>query len=140
MQFEYKKVPIPEDPNAPWFPLPLVKVRLSYKDRIIQFDALIDSGADVSLFHASAAKALGINLRGGIKQDYFGVSGHKIEAYFHTVKFQIVGEAESIELAVGFTASEGVSALLGQADFFQAYKISFERYKERIEISPAPKK
>jgi hypothetical protein len=137
---EYKKAPIPENPNAPWFPLPLIKIRLSYKEKIIQFDALNNSGADVSLFHASAAKALGIDLKSGIKQEYLGVSGHKIEAYFHTVKLQIVGEAEATELAVGFTESEGVSALLGQADFFQAYKISFERYKERIEINPAPKK
>jgi hypothetical protein len=106
----------------------LIKVRLSYKDKIIQLDALIDSGADVSLFHASAAKALGIDLASGIKQEYFGVSGHKIEAYFHTVKFQIVGAPDVMELAVGFTESEGVSALLGQADIFQAYKISFERY------------
>jgi len=138
MRFDYKKVAIPENPNAPWFPLPLIKVRLSYKDKIIQLDALIDSGADVSLFHASAAKALGIDLTSGIKQEYFGVSGHKIEAYFHTVKFQIVGTPYAMELAIGFTESEGVSALLGQADFFQAHQIKFERYKERIEISPAP--
>jgi hypothetical protein len=140
MRFEYKKVPIPENPNAPWFPLPLIKIRLSHQDKIIQFDALIDSGADVSLFHASAATALGINLKSGIKQEYFGVSGHKIEAYFHTVKFQIVGAPDAIELAVGFTESEGVSALLGQADFFQAHQIKFERYQERIEINPVPKK
>jgi hypothetical protein len=140
MQFDYKKVSIPENPNAPWFPLPLIKVRLSYKDKIIQLDALIDSGADVSLFHASATKALDINLKSGIKQEYFGVSGHKIEAYFYTAKFQIVGAPDPMDLAIGFTESEGVSALLGQADFFQAHKISFERYKEQLEISPASKR
>jgi hypothetical protein len=140
MQFEYKKVANLENPNAPWFPLPLIKVRLSHKDKIIQLDALIDSGADVSLFHASAAKALDIDLKSGIKQEYFGVSGHKIEAYFHTVKFQITDAPDAIDLAIGFTESEGVSALLGQADFFQAHHIKFERFRERIETNPAPKK
>jgi hypothetical protein len=140
MQFDYKKVPIPGDPNAPWFPLPFIKIRLSHQDKVIQFDALIDSGADVSLFHASAAKGLSIDLKSGIKQEYFGVSGHKIEAYFHTVKLQIVGAPDVVELAVGFTESEGVGALLGQADFFQAYHIKFERSRGQIEINPASKK
>lgn len=140
MWLEYKKVSVVDAPQAAWIPVPLIKVRLAYHDKIIQFDALLDSGADVSLFHASAAKALGIKLKDGLKQEYFGISGHKIQAYFHKVKLQLVDSPDSLELAVGFTESDGVGALLGQADFFQAHKITFERHKGRIEINPAPKK
>ena len=49
---------------------------------------------------------------------------------------QVVGAPNAIKLAVGFTESPGVGALLGQADFFQHHQIKFERYKERIEINP----
>jgi hypothetical protein len=38
----------------------------------------------------------------------------------------------------GFTDSTSIPALLGQADSFKQYKITFERYKEQIEIKPAP--
>lgn len=34
--------------------------------------------------------ALGLDLTSGIKQEFFGISGHAVEAYFHLVKFQIV--------------------------------------------------
>jgi hypothetical protein len=47
---------------------------------------------------------------------------------------QLVGTNESLKVAVGFTESAGVGALLGQADFFQAHKVTFERYKQRMEI------
>jgi len=42
---------------------------------------------------------------------------------------------EMIKIEAGFTDSPGVHAILGQADFFQHFKITFERYKERMEIT-----
>jgi hypothetical protein len=136
MQFPYKKVPSTDKPQAPWVPMPIIKIRLSNNERRIQLEALIDSGANVSLFHASVATALGIDLKTGLKSEFFGVSGHGIDVYFHEVDLQVVGSPTAIKLAVGFTESPGVGALLGQADFFQHHQIKFERYKERIEINP----
>lgn len=45
MQFPYQKVPATNNPRDPWFPLPLIKVRLSWNEKTIQVNALIDSGA-----------------------------------------------------------------------------------------------
>jgi hypothetical protein len=137
MQFEYKKVPSSPDPQDPWIILPMLKIRLSHDTKTVQLDALVDSGATVSLFNRVVAEKLGIDYQSGLKQQYFGISGHDVDTYFHKVKLQIVGADESLNIAVGFTDSLGVGALLGQADFFQAYKITFERYKERMEIKPA---
>ena len=60
----------------------------------------------------------------------------KVRPYFHNVELQIVGSDNRLKLAVAFTESPGVAALLGQADFFQHHKITSEQYKERIEIKP----
>jgi hypothetical protein len=136
MQFKYEKVPNPEHPAAPWIPLPIIRVRLYHGQNIVQVNAMVDSGAQASIFHAVVAHKLGIDLKTGLRHEFFGVSGHTIESYFHTVQFQIVGSNEKLELAVAFTESPGVGALLGQSDFFQHHKITFERYKERIEIKP----
>ncbi len=138
MQFSYQRVP-GSNPKAPWIPLPLLKVRLSHKNQSIKVNALVDSGANASIFHSSLAEALGLDLSSGLKQEFFGISGHGITAYFHLVKLQIVGSLDELELAVAFTESDGVGALLGQADFFQNYQIKFERYKEQMEIKPARK-
>jgi hypothetical protein len=140
MVFPYQKVkPADSKPTDPWVLLPLLKIRLSHSHETIQLDALIDSGANVSLFNVAVAQALGIDTEKGLKQEFFGISGDGIEAYFHTVRLQIVGAKDTIDLAVGFTHSPGVGALLGQADFFQHHRVKFERYKERIEIKPASK-
>jgi hypothetical protein len=139
MQFSYQRVPNSDNLQAPWIPLPLLKVRLSYQDQYINVNALVDSGANASLFHSSIAEALGIDLTSGMEQEFFGISGHPIKSYFHLVKLQIFGSNESVELAVAFTDSPGVGALLGQADFFQHHKITFERYKEQMEIKSAKK-
>jgi|ERR1043166_876506 predicted aspartyl protease len=136
MQFPYQRVP-GADPKAPWVPMPLLKVRLSHNDKHINVNALVDSGAASSLFHSSIAEALGLDLTSGIKQEFFGISGHAVEAYFHLVKFQIVGSTDEHEIAIGFTDSDGVGALLGQSDFFQRHQIKFERYKEQMEIKAA---
>ncbi len=60
-------------------------------------------------------------------------------AYFHEVKLKIVGASEVLDIDIAFTESEGVSALLGQTDFFKHYTITFERSKERMEFIRAKK-
>lgn len=53
---------------------------------------------------------------------------------YKKVQMQIPGFDKPFEALIGFTKSNGVSVLLGQADFFQRYKITFDRKKEAIEI------
>lgn len=137
MNFDYLKVPQEGSPAAPWLLKPHVKVRLSSGSKSVGVFALVDSGADASLFHASLAEVLGLDLKSGMEYRFFGIEGKPVLAYFHTVSLQLVGMPKGLDIAVAFTESDGVGALLGQADFFQYYKVTFERYKERMEISPA---
>ena len=94
----------------------------------------MDSGADASLFHSSIAEILGIKLEDGLEKEFFGISEKSIKVYFHKIKMQAPGFDMPFEALIGFTKSNGVGALLGQADFFQRYKITFDRKKESIEI------
>lgn len=135
MEFRYQKRLQSLSPFAPLALKPFVEVDLSHKGHTTRIWALLDSGADVSMFHSSIAALLGINLTDGLKQHFIGISG-QIEAYFHEVQMKIVGLPEPIKVAVAFGDLERVSAILGQADFFEHHQITFERYKERIEINP----
>jgi hypothetical protein len=114
---------------------PFVEVELTHKGHTARVLALLDSGADVSLFHASLAPLLGIDVRAGLKQHFTGIAG-QMEAYFHEVELMLVGLPAPIQVAVAFGELAGMSAILGQADFFQHHQITFERYNERIEINP----
>jgi len=139
MKFDYQKFPSTVSSTSAWINKPIIRIRLAHGDKAVMTDALIDSGADTSLFHSSLATKLGIDLKSGIRKDFYGIAGDPVPGYFHPVHLQIVGMNTAVKLLVAFTLAEGVAALLGQADFFQSFQIKFERYNERIEINPARK-
>jgi hypothetical protein len=140
MKFEYRKQPNFADPNKPWISRPMLPLKLSCRGKTVEVFALVDSGADTSLFHASLARTLGIDLMSGRKQTFFGIAqGMGVDAYFHTVSLQVLG-GSPIEMEIGFTESNGVGALLGQTGFFDAFIVRFEKAKERFELMPAKDK
>lgn len=139
MKFDYLKQPNFLNPQKPWISRPLIPVRLINKDKQLKVYALLDSGADASLFHSSIAKELGIDMETGRRESFFGISGENINVYFHSINLQIIGSSETVELEAGFTDSKGVAAILGQTGFFENYHIKFERDKERLEVTPVKK-
>src|SRR5215218_546554 len=103
MKFEYKKVPGSANPTDPWVRKPYLTIRLSAEGKTVQLDALVDSGAEASLFHSSVAKVLGFDLKAGLKKEYYGITGEPAVCYFHPVWLQVVGLSHSIDLTVAFT-------------------------------------
>ena len=56
----------------------------------------------------------------------------------HPIEIQVQDFPERIKLEAGFTESDGVDAILGQAGFLENFKVCFERYRWRIEVSNRP--
>ena len=96
------------------------------------FDALVDSGADCSLFNIQVAEVLGIDLSKARPARFTGISG-QIDGY------RLEKINESIEIPVCFIESPTVSLLLGQEGFFDQYRIRFEKDHDTFEITPAKK-
>ncbi len=136
MRFPYRKQPNFLNPQQPWITRPVIPVCLFHHGQQVQVEALIDSGADATLFHSSIGKVLGIDLEAGRRTRFFGVSGDPIDVYFHPVQLQVVGAGEPVEMEVGFTNARGVAALLGQTGFFDHFRVTFERDKEQVEVTP----
>jgi hypothetical protein len=134
MKYPYQNEIDHTNPQLPWTSRPIVKVRLSLDDRHQDFLALIDSGADITLFHASVAKLLGITTfeRVGIVS---GISGEEMPLHYGRVTLQLEGAGKIANVEVGFVDSPGVGALLGQSGFFEHFRICFDRRNEQIEIS-----
>jgi hypothetical protein len=140
MKFKYLKQRNPANPAQPWVLRPYIPIRLFYGQRSVSVLALVDSGADESVFHASIGRLLGIDVPKGRKKRFVGISGTGADGYVHRVRLQVVGVRDSIELDVGFLDVPGVDAILGQAGFFEYHRVVFERAKEQIEIRPLRKK
>jgi hypothetical protein len=81
MKFSYEKQIDIHNPQLPWRSRPAVRVQLSYGDRYQSVMALIDSGAEITLFHISLAKQLGITLFQR-EATVFGISGELMPVYF----------------------------------------------------------
>jgi hypothetical protein len=96
----------------------------------------VDSGADDCLFHTSVGEVLGIDVKAGRLKRFAGISAeHFVDAYMHTIQMEVQGFSEKIDLEVGFTDSEWVYGILGQSGLFQNYRVTFERFRGRFEVT-----
>lgn len=140
LKFSYKK--FPSEPNEA-FPdhkgaqRPVIPIAVKYKDKKINYLALIDSGADFCIFHSEIGKYLGINVENGKKLEFFGVTGDKKISYFHNITINIGGHDKECYcgFAPDFTAHKMPYGILGQKGFFDLFKITMDYNKNRIELS-----
>lgn len=134
MKFSYTKTP-GSDPNKSWFSRPIVSVILSHHQSIT-VDALVDSGADRCLFDAEIGRNIGLDIERGEVEYFGGIGSNRIQAFIHKVRLQVLGIEKIVELPVGFTENLGVSGILGQEGFFDAFRIKFEKDHDTFEINP----
>ena len=134
MKFPYLKFPT-KDPREPWVARPIIPVILETSNKpSVAIMALVDSGADRCLFHADIGRDIGLKITDGMPHNFSGIEGGKVQTYLHKVSIQIVGDSHSVEVIAGFCESQGIGAILGQEGFFDAFKITLHRSKDRIEI------
>ena len=135
MKFRYIKFPS-IDPRKKWVSRPLVPIRVQGPKEKWEGYALIDSGADRSLFNFEIGQIIGLNISDGEIEYFGGIGGTRIPAYLHPIQIQILGFLEAVDVKAGFVDSSGVGAILGQEGFFDAYRIKFERDHGIIELNP----
>jgi hypothetical protein len=122
-------------PNKPHFRKPIVDVELFGPTSSIPTIALLDSGADFSLFNIEYAKAIGVDIAKCEKDRTVGVEGGTKEIYMTELEIQ-VKDLNKIKIPVGFIDSRSVTGLIGQTGFFDSHRIKFERDHNSFEISP----
>lgn len=137
MKFKYRKLPDNTSPTG-FQRIPALQVRLFYGGKHTDVRCLIDTGATDCIFHSSIADVLGIDLKAGKAKPYTGIANQSINAYLHRIQMQIHGFSDRIVLEAAFT-EESQIPLLGQAGFFDNYRITFERYRGRFEITAPPR-
>lgn len=139
MKLKYRKIPDLISRSKKWISRPYLRVRLFYGSGHKDVLSLVDSGADYCLFHSSVADELGIDLRTGWPKEFGGIAaGEPVQAYVHAVQMQIEGFTERVEIEAAFADPDAIGGLLGQAGFFDNYKVTIERYKGRFQVESRP--
>jgi len=135
--FDYRRIPNHTIPRKHWIKRPMLQLTLFNGAKWQQVVCLVDSGADECLFHASIGRSLGIDIESGQPRDFGGIGGI-IDGYTHPLEIQLQDFEETVTIDASFTESNDVYAILGQAGFFENFRICFERYRWRIEVGNRP--
>ncbi len=98
-------------------------------------NALLDSGATISLFDGAVARILGISIGKGKRIRPVGIGG-AIRAYTHTLTLKI-GDAE-FEGEVAFSYGRGIPInLLGRTSVFKRFLVTFDERNQRTILETA---
>jgi len=118
---------------------PLIELNILGGDKLVKAFGLIDSGADTTLMNIEYAKRAGIILDLEKTKLYLGISGPSTPCYLSVVPIKVKYFDDPIDVSVGFIDSPAVDILLGQEDFFERFKIKFEKDHNTFELSTAKK-
>ncbi len=106
---------------------PLARVTLkSRSGKLFDITALVDSGADVSMFSPSVARIMGIDVNRGKRKTFHGLGG-RIDAYIHQINLQLGGLR--LRARVAFPEVE-IPNILGRLDVLTKSSLLFRDEKE----------
>ncbi len=127
MKFSYKRFP-----NG--IIRPIIRINLEHGGMILPHEALIDSGADMCIFHASIGRILGLNVENGKPARVAGVTGTIETYYIHRITLRL--GAQGFETDVGFLprmSDDGIG-ILGQIGFFDQFAVTFDYRNQEVEL------
>lgn len=112
---------------------PIIPLVFLFGGKRFRSQALIDSGATVSVFGEETAETLGIEIEKGEKMVLGGVGG-RIVGYVHRLRLRIVGK--EFVCPIVFSREYLVSFnLLGREGFFEQFQITFDEKHKRLSLT-----
>jgi hypothetical protein len=137
MKFRYFKFPLPT--RSAFFGTailkPVIPIGISYKDKKLRYDVLIDSGADFCILDGEVGDALGIEVRSGQKEIFGGIQERGgAEAFLHDVVLTVGGWDYKTTVGFSYDIARHGFGILGQKGFFDMFSIKFDLAKEDIEL------
>ncbi|GAC1370930.1 MAG: hypothetical protein NVSMB39_4290 [Candidatus Saccharimonadales bacterium] len=126
MRFPYKRYPDKLE-------RPVIPVKIATADRWINYEVLIDSGADICIFDAELAELLGLELKNGEYAAVRGATGELQDVYIHPVEVTVGPHTFGIRVA--FMATPGPYGLAGQRGFFSQFRITFDQLEGYVELN-----
>ena len=118
---------------------PIVELQLIGKTETLNVLGLIDSGADTTLMNIAYAKVLGIDIGKSEKKEFLGIGDSRVTTFISSVTMKVKHFDIPMTSTVAFTDSPSVDVLLGQEDFFECFRIKFEKDHDSFDLTLSPK-
>ncbi len=114
---------------------PIIPIILKSQTKLMLYSALIDSGADYSIFSLDIADALGIKLQSKDKVKFIGVGREAIYGFWGKIRITI-GDTTYKTHAIFAEISDFGHGILGHKGFFDQFDVKLIYQKQIIEIEP----
>jgi hypothetical protein len=112
--------------------LPMVPIRARHNGNSVQFDALVDSGAEHNVFSLEIAEEVGLSLRKARHVIVVGAGGHEIDGLLAMIELQVARHRWTAPTI--FSAAGQRRAILGQIGFFAFFTVTFRYAAREIDI------
>lgn len=113
---------------------PIVPIVLAYGNRWVSCGALIDSGADISMFDMSLAEPLGLDLSSSPVVDMIGIAPTIQSVRLHEIDLRLAGR--HCRVLAGFADLPGHAyGYIGQRGFFDRFVVTFDRAQRVVQVS-----
>jgi hypothetical protein len=120
---------------------PVIPVTLIGSKGKINYEVLVDSGADLCIFDAEVGGIIGVEIEKGEKREVFGVGGKSSIYFLCQVEIEVGGWSYNIN--AGFMPNVAGRVipygLVGQVGFFDNFIVKFDLLKEEIELKQRDK-
>jgi hypothetical protein len=111
-----------------------VKIRVAEGRKEQEFSALVDSGADSTVFPLSATHTIGLTDFSGASVLRGNTAGGPVEILVFPIEICILGCWHRWH--IGFSAQLGQAPLLGRLDFFRLFRVSIDERDRKFELLP----
>jgi hypothetical protein len=137
MKFRYQKLAIgSHDSRKPLIGRPYIPIYLIGKTAKTRspYYALLDSGADRTIFPADLAEEVGIaNIETGELEPTMGIANQRADVYYHDMALQVAGDSKLCSMQVGFSHQISIP-LLGRSFFAHFKGVIFYEGKGEVEF------
>lgn len=137
MKYSYQATGTEFDQGGKFIWMPYVETVISGPKGSRRVFALVDSGAAYCMASMEYASILGVDLDTTRGVQTYGVTGtqNTKASYPADVKIR-VNHLDEIKIPVYFLETDSFAFILGQKDFFEAFRIKFEKDHNTFEITP----
>lgn len=113
---------------------PIILVTLQ-GSKSFDYFALIDSGADFTMFHADIAELIGVDLNKLQKMTFGGIqNGKTSEAFYTAINLELGYKTLNIPVMFSPDISDNGYGVLGQLGFFNRFKVTFDYRNKNIHL------
>ena len=116
---------------------PVIPVIISNGGKEVEYQVLVDSGADKCVFDAEIGRAIGITVENSEVKKVFGIGGKIVSYYSHPVKLKLGKHSFQIEAGFMPAVTGGIVpyGFAGQKGFFDKFIVKFDYKKEEVELT-----